>query len=1014
VIGIAVVAGCLAVVERGPLGDAYRRLRLPHRLAGTQTRTLTGRIDALPYAPLGEKAQRGGSRTSSADSMPVHRARVLLEPSRDPHLVATGMLLGGRTDASIAELRKAAANGDPRALSDLAAALLAQAEELDAYTPALDAIVAARRAIEKSPHMPAAHFNLALALEYIGLVREAREEFRAAAALEPESPWAREALERAAVRDHVPPTWEAVRHELDAARDEPTRKFIIRENLEIARVRGEGFLLDEWAKARLAGDAVAARRTLDVVRVIGAVALETLSDRFLADVVAGIDAAEAGGEASARRIAVVVKRYCDGRIARANGEQEAGDRLLAAAVRDLAAVNSPLQYLARYHVAGTLYERSMIDEALREIAWLEGARLDRRGYRTLHAQLGWVRGVCRLVRGSYAEALEDFDRSRATSASLGDDARAADFDGLAAEALEYLGDGRDAWARRARALRVYSSYPGSRTSVVLAAAANLQIAGRNWDRAEALLDYAIRASLGARKNDVVATHAFAQRAFARYEIGRREEAESDRGRASIRVAHIHSEAVRKRLQAEIDIATSAAKRSSSPRDAIAYLNKSIAVLAATGQSVALPRLYAERARAWESVGDVARRREDLRAGLAVIDRWEASIADIEQRAAVSVWSEAMRRDLIGLELDAGDVAAAFAYSDDRYTSPAVSAPLALREIQRRLAPASAVLEYARTRDRTIVFIIRADSSRAATLPASATSIAAAAKAMRDAGDARFPAAAASLHDLVLAPIRRHLSGISTIAFVPDRDLSAVPFGALLDRAGNAYLIESTAIVQSRSATAAITLSERTNGRGVGRVVAIGASDFDRELHPDAAPLPGVEKEARNIGRTYVDAQTLLGANATPDAVERSLSAASVIHYAGHIVDRGADARLLLSPSRGRDSLTARDIGALTIDRARVAILAACRGSVSSEPTAVVQDMASGFLEAGVPTVIASTTDVADDKAPLTMQSLHKFLRAGADPAEALRQTAVRERSQGQEIPLSIRFLVMGGSRLLVR
>jgi hypothetical protein len=346
------------------------------------------------------------------------------------------MLLAGQFDASVAELRKAAAGGDAKALSDLSAVLHKQAEELGAYTPALDAIVAARRAIAASPRMPAAHFNLALALEYIGLLREAREEFRLAAALEPKSPWAREALERAAVNEQPPPTWEAVRHELDSARNEPTRRFVVRENLEMARARGEAVLLDEWANARLQADREDARRTLDVIRVIGAVALETLSDRFLADLVTGLDAAETRGDGSARRMALAVKAYCDGRKARARGDEETGQRLLYAAVRDLAALDSPLQYAARYHIAGSLYERSMIDEALREIASLSAARLDRKGYLTLQAQLGWVRGVCLLVRGSYGEALQDFDASRATAVSMGDEARAADFDGLAASTTD--------------------------------------------------------------------------------------------------------------------------------------------------------------------------------------------------------------------------------------------------------------------------------------------------------------------------------------------------------------------------------------------------------------------------------------------------------------------------------------------------------------------------------------------------------------------------------------------------
>ena len=58
--------------------------------------------------------------------------------------------------------------------------------------------------------------------------------------------------------------------------------------------------------------------------------------------------------------------------------------------------------------------------------------------------------------------------------------------------------------------------------------------------------------------------------------------------------------------------------------------------------------------------------------------------------------------------------------------------------------------------------------------------------------------------------------------------------------------------------------------------------------------------------------------------------------------------------------------------------------------------------------------VDDAEAPETMVRLHSFITKGADPADALRRTARLDRAEGKPVPLSVRLLVMGGSRLLVR
>ncbi|HYC92029.1 MAG TPA: CHAT domain-containing protein [Thermoanaerobaculia bacterium] len=135
---------------------------------------------------------------------------------------------------------------------------------------------------------------------------------------------------------------------------------------------------------------------------------------------------------------------------------------------------------------------------------------------------------------------------------------------------------------------------------------------------------------------------------------------------------------------------------------------------------------------------------------------------------------------------------------------------------------------------------------------------------------------------------------------------------------------------------------------------------------------------------------------------------------GHIVRRGADLRLLLALSRGRDSLSAEEIAALRLDKARVVVLAGCGGAARGDPHAPIQTVADAFLGAGVPTVIATSYDLDDAEAPPTMRLLHTFLRNGDDAAEALRKTTLAELRSRRSAPLSLRFQAVGGAGALIQ
>ncbi len=421
-----------------------------------------------------------------------------------------------------------------------------------------------------------------------------------------------------------------------------------------------------------------------------------------------------------------------------------------------------------------------------------------------------------------------------------------------------------------------------------------------------------------------------------------------------------------------------------------------------------------------------------------LDIFEAQYAEhwaSGKRVLAAVFDElqqTVRGYLMSEALFEGDTETAFRYADDS----------SLRDVQNALAPDAAILRYATiSKNDMVVFAIRRDSVNVMTLPdaahrrleemvallprgdpvdgvtpgvrhysahGGAVGLAGTAARMRIAVD---PTTASVLHDLVVAPVLERLHGISTIAVVPNFELAEIPFGALYDAGHGQYLAERFTIVHAPSARAAVDLSKRTRDLRDATLLAIGATEFDRT---QGEALAGVDREIAEITAQSLCARVLSGEQATPDATQRALAENAVIHYGGHIVRRGADLRLLLASSRGRDSLSAEEIAALRLDKARVVVLAGCGGAASGDPHAIIRTLADGFLLAGVPTVIATSYDLDDAEAPPTMRLLHTFLRNGDDAAEALRKTTLIELRSARGVPLSIRFQAVGGTSGLIR
>lgn len=163
--------------------------------------------------------------------------------------------------------------------------------------------------------------------------------------------------------------------------------------------------------------------------------------------------------------------------------------------------------------------------------------------------------------------------------------------------------------------------------------------------------------------------------------------------------------------------------------------------------------------------------------------------------------------------------------------------------------------------------------------------------------------------------------------------------------------------------------------------------------PDAADLPGAQREAACLGQRFPGhVTTLTGPQATRSAVLAALRTARWAHFACHGSASLADpsrGQLLLHDHQSRP-LTVLDITRLRLTSAHLAFLSACSTArPSGRLTNEAIHLASAFQLAGYRHVIATLWPISDRYAASLAEGIYTALTTGHSPAHAVHR-AVRD------------------------
>jgi CHAT domain-containing protein len=397
------------------------------------------------------------------------------------------------------------------------------------------------------------------------------------------------------------------------------------------------------------------------------------------------------------------------------------------------------------------------------------------------------------------------------------------------------------------------------------------------------------------------------------------------------------------------------------------------------------------------------RSEEVRTGLfgdlqSVYD--DALRLAVEQKEFALAWtlSEASRsRQLVDALRDRAD--------------DSLSGQTTLAELQGRLRPDEAVLEYHAVDDQLVVWLIRKTSFTARTLPVAEADLGVEVDGFRRSIIERrrdVNTRGQALYAKLIAG--SELGDAKRLFVVPHGPLHYMPFQALHD--GNAYLIEKVSVAVWPSASVGSLLWARPQ-RNINTLVAFG-----NPATTENVPLPGAEREVAEVAALFKDKQVYIQRDATKPTFKQKANLSAVLHVAAHAevdeVDPLFSRILLASDGSERGLLEAREVYGLNLKDVSLVTLSACESGLGKVVNGdEIVGFTRSFLSAGVSSLVASLWPVADDSTEALMGTMYKSMTQGSDLMDAMRaaQLDVQKRRRFAHPFFWAPFNVIGNGRM---
>ena len=235
--------------------------------------------------------------------------------------------------------------------------------------------------------------------------------------------------------------------------------------------------------------------------------------------------------------------------------------------------------------------------------------------------------------------------------------------------------------------------------------------------------------------------------------------------------------------------------------------------------------------------------------------------------------------------------------------------------------------------------------------------------------------------LLLAPLG--IPAGKRVIIIPHGPLHYLPFQAL--RLDGQYLIERNPISIAPSISIAARLAQRTPSASA-KLLAFGNPTIDPNV---ADPLPGAEREVRELSQQFPGATLFFNAEANKSNFRANAPQSPLVHIAAHAMADTLDplhSKVLLADENGQPNyLEAKDVLGMNLGNVALLALSACESGLGRvEDGDEVLGFTRSFLSAGTSTLLASLWPVSDAATETLMTTLYADLARGEVVQDAMR------------------------------
>jgi CHAT domain-containing protein len=909
-------------------------------------------------------------------------------------------------------------------LNDLAAtyaSLIERKNMLSARPLAMEAIQRAW-ALQRTPQIA---WTRAIIIESLHVRERSIRAWRDYLALDPEPEWRNEAMQKLArlTQPADADLWQKKRNELLTKLDDTSGENIlpiVDRFRQDVRLLCEDELLPQWGEAFLQG-ASSSSNQLARIEILGKALARTNHEHDVADAVAAIHAAD---PASLKNIAAGHAAYGAGRRAMTSLSAREAARQLDTAIAFFG-TRTPFVWRARAEHAGAIYLVNDYAHALQELTNLVQLHPD--GSPALIGRIHSLFGITYLQSASPERAIEHYEQAIEVYRNADEKDYEAALHVRLAEAYQYLGKDDEFDEHNDEALRLLEETGhAQRWHEVIFNSAYNAIEKEQPALADLFLDVVVEGDLASHDKARACTSLMWRGAY-HFRRGMTELAATDVNDANEICRSISDADVRERALANLGLAHATLSRDAPGQTDLNDLDAAVAYFDRTRSEEWLRTAHFIRARILSARGDVADAEADFRASLEEASATRERINQRENRISFTATAAEMTDGYVEFLLQQHRDRDAFEASDRARMRELVDAPgcqwAAIRQpsvigaIQAALPPAAAMIEYRVLNEHITAWVIGPRTFDAMTLPLPISQV----KSILERVDthmpeARFREPMASLYDALIVPLDAFLKSAEMLIIVPDDELERVPYAGLYDRTSGRYFVEmrTTVVVPSGALfiQSAARLSQRTTGSD--RICVINAASSGRHMNA----LPEVDEEVQSVAKMFANARVIADAKSAHEVLE-SAADATLLHYAGHGVEEMQHSlRMLRLGEESDQRVGPADIYDASLPHVRIAYLSACETDTGpnfkSEGSVTI---ARSFFAAGVPVVVATLWSVEDTTAYDIARVFYADIRAGATPAQALRNAQSKLLSQpttsradwaafrviGAGIPLQKRF-----------